>query len=110
MSIDSDLNAGLIDESEAEEDERSWPAKLSSTVPWMVLCGSRSGMPLQVLLITVINILAGFLIGVIQHGMDLTKALQTYTILTIGDGLVTVIPALMISVCGALIITRAWLR
>ena len=43
----------------------------------------------------------------LQHGMDLQKALQTYTILTIGDGLVTVIPALMISVCGGLIVTRA---
>ena len=59
------------------------------------------------ILITGINIAAGFLIGVLQHGMDLKKAISTYTILTIGDGLVTVIPALMISICGALIVTRA---
>ncbi|MFZ0590431.1 MAG: flagellar biosynthesis protein FlhA, partial [Bryobacteraceae bacterium] len=59
------------------------------------------------ILITAINIVAGFLIGVLQHGMDLQRALQTYTVLTIGDGLVTVIPALMISVCGGLIVTRA---
>ncbi len=59
------------------------------------------------ILITAINIIAGFLIGVLQHGMELKRALQTYTVLTIGDGLVTVIPALMISVSGGLIVTRA---
>src|SRR5437764_454593 len=59
------------------------------------------------ILITAINIIAGFLIGVLQHGMDFRKALETYTVLTIGDGLVTVIPALMISISGGLIVTRA---
>jgi flagellar biosynthesis protein FlhA len=59
------------------------------------------------ILITTINIVAGFLIGVLQNGMDLRRALSTYTVLTIGDGLVTVIPALMVSVCGGLIVTRA---
>ena len=59
------------------------------------------------IIITCINIVAGFLIGVFQHGMELQRALKTYTILTIGDGLVTVIPALMISVSGGLIVTRA---
>src|SRR5947199_3590792 len=58
------------------------------------------------ILITAINIIAGFLIGVLHHGMDLRKALETYTILTIGDGLVTVIPALMISISGGLVVTR----
>ena len=59
------------------------------------------------ILITSINIVAGFLIGVLQHGMDLERAIETYTVLTIGDGLVTVVPALMISVSGGLIVTRA---
>ena len=59
------------------------------------------------IIITSINILAGFLIGRLQHGMDLQRALQTYTVLTIGDGLVAVIPALMISISGGLIVTRA---
>jgi flagellar biosynthesis protein FlhA len=59
------------------------------------------------ILITSINIIAGFLIGILQHGMDMAAALETYTVLTIGDGLVTVIPALMISVSGGLIVTRA---
>jgi flagellar biosynthesis protein FlhA len=58
------------------------------------------------ILITGINIVAGFLIGVFQHGMELRRALETYTVLTIGDGLVTVIPALMISISGGLIVTR----
>ncbi|MGH9663582.1 MAG: FHIPEP family type III secretion protein, partial [Bryobacteraceae bacterium] len=58
------------------------------------------------ILITGINIVAGFLIGVVQHGLELKQALQTYTVLTIGDGLVTVIPALMVSICGGLIVTR----
>jgi flagellar biosynthesis component FlhA len=59
------------------------------------------------ILITGINILAGFLIGVLQHGRELRRALETYTVLTIGDGLVTVIPALMISISGGLMVTRA---
>jgi flagellar biosynthesis protein FlhA len=59
------------------------------------------------ILITGINIVAGFLIGVFQHGMDLRRAIETYTVLTIGDGLVTVVPALMISISGGLIVTRA---
>jgi flagellar biosynthesis protein FlhA len=58
------------------------------------------------ILITTINIVAGFLIGVFQNGMDLNRALSTYTVLTIGDGLVTVIPALMVSISGGLIVTR----
>jgi flagellar biosynthesis protein FlhA len=58
-------------------------------------------------LITGINIVAGLLIGVFQHGVDIGRAFQMYTVLTIGDGLVTVIPALMISVSGGLIVTRA---
>ena len=59
------------------------------------------------IIITAINIIAGFLIGVLQHGLDLKRALETYTVLTIGDGLVTVMPALMISISGGLIVTRA---
>jgi len=101
MSIDSDLNAGLIDESEARRrrKELAGEAEFYGAMDGASRFTQRDAV--ASILITVINILAGFLIGVIQHGMDLKKALQTYTILTIGDGLVTVIPALMISVCGA---------
>jgi flagellar biosynthesis protein FlhA len=107
MSIDSDLNAGLIDEVEAR-------AKRKALASEAEFYGAMDGASrftqrdaIASIIITVINILAGFLIGVLQHGMDLKRALQTYTVLTIGDGLVTVIPALMISVCSGLIVTRA---
>jgi flagellar biosynthesis protein FlhA len=107
MSIDADLNAGLIDEKGARERRKALAAEAE-------FYGSMDGASrftqrdaMASILITSINIIAGFLIGVLQHGMDLMHALQTYTILTIGDGLVTVVPALMISVSGAMIITRA---
>ena len=107
MSIDSDLNAGMIDEAEAKLRRR----KLSAEAEFF---GSMDGASrfsqrdaVASILITGINIIAGFLIGVLQHGMELRKAIETYTVLTIGDGLVTVIPALMISISGGLIVTRA---
>jgi flagellar biosynthesis protein FlhA len=107
MSIDSDLNAGLIDESEARSRRRQLAAEAE-------FYGAMDGATrftqrdaVASILITAINIIAGFLIGVLQHNMDLKRALATYTVLTIGDGLVTVIPALMVSVSGGLIVTRA---
>jgi flagellar biosynthesis protein FlhA len=107
MSIDSDLNAGLIDESEAKHRRKQLAAEAE-------FYGAMDGASrftqrdaVASILITTINIVAGFLIGVLQHGMDLKRALATYTVLTIGDGLVTVIPALMVSVSGGLIVTRA---
>ena len=107
MSIDSDLNAGLIDESEARTRRRQLSAEAE-------FYGAMDGASrftqrdaVASILITSINILAGFLIGVLQHGMDMSRALATYTVLTIGDGLVTVIPALMISISGGLIVTRS---
>jgi flagellar biosynthesis protein FlhA len=107
MSIDSDLNSGLIDEAEAKRRRKQLSAEAE-------FYGSMDGASrftqrdaVASILITAINIVAGFLIGVLQHGMEFGKALETYTVLTIGDGLVTVIPALMISISGGLIITRA---
>jgi flagellar biosynthesis protein FlhA len=107
MAVDADLNAGLIDEAEA----RSRRKMLSSEAEFYGAMDGASRFTqrdaVASILITAINIIAGFLIGVLQHGMDLKRALATYTVLTIGDGLVTVIPALMISISGGLIITRA---
>ncbi|HEX6894807.1 MAG TPA: flagellar biosynthesis protein FlhA [Bryobacteraceae bacterium] len=107
MSIDSDLNAGLIDENEARVRRKTLAAEAE-------FYGAMDGASrftqrdaVASIIITAINILAGFLIGVFQHGLDLKRALATYTLLTIGDGLVTVIPALMISISGGLIVTRA---
>jgi len=107
MSIDSDLNSGLIDEAEARRRRKGLAAEAE-------FYGAMDGASrftqrdaIASIIITGINIIAGFLIGVLQHGMEFQRALQTYTVLTIGDGLVTVIPALMISVSGGLIVTRA---
>jgi flagellar biosynthesis protein FlhA len=107
MSIDSDLSSGLIDEHEARGRRKGLAAEAE-------FYGAMDGASrftqrdaVASIIITGINIIAGFLIGVLQHGMDLGRAAETYTVLTIGDGLVTVIPALMISISGGLIVTRA---
>jgi flagellar biosynthesis protein FlhA len=107
ISIDAEMNAGLIDETEARQRRKQLAAEAE-------FYGSMDGASrftqrdaVASILITSINIIAGFLIGVLQHGMELRKAIETYTVLTIGDGLVTVIPALMISISGGLIVTRA---
>jgi len=107
MSIDSDLSSGLIDEHAA----RARRKQLASEAEFYGAMDGASRFTqrdaIASIIITSINIVAGFLIGVLQHGMDLRHALETYTVLTIGDGLVTVIPALMISISGGLIVTRA---
>jgi flagellar biosynthesis protein FlhA len=107
MSIDSDLNAGLIDETEAKRRRKALAteAEFYGAMDGASRFTQRDAV--ASILITAINIIAGFLIGVLQHGMDFRHALETYTVLTIGDGLVTVIPALMISISGGLIVTRA---
>jgi len=107
MSIDADLNGGLIDEAEARRRRKD----LSSEAEFYGAMDGASRFTqrdaIASIIITGVNIIAGFLIGVLQHHMDLRHALETYTVLTIGDGLVTVIPALMISISGGLIVTRA---
>src|SRR5450432_3891636 len=107
MSIDADLNGGLIDEAEARRRRKD----LASEAEFFGAMDGASRFTqrdaVASILITGVNIIAGFLIGVLQHHMDLRHALETYTVLTIGDGLVTVIPALMISISGGLIVTRA---
>jgi len=107
MSIDADLHAGIMDEAEARDRRKQLAAEAE-------FYGAMDGASrftqrdaVASLLITCINIVAGFLIGLLQHGMDFRRAVETYTVLTIGDGLVTVIPALMISISGGLIVTRA---
>ncbi|MFO0284478.1 MAG: FHIPEP family type III secretion protein, partial [Acidobacteriota bacterium] len=107
MSIDADLNAGLIDEAEAKLRRK----KLAQETEFYGAMDGASRFTqrdaVAGILILLINVIAGFLIGVFQYGMDLGRAFETYTILTIGDGLVTVIPSLMISLAGGLIVTRA---
>ncbi len=107
MSIDSDLNAGLIDETEARarRQETAREAEFYGAMDGAVRFTQRDAI--ASIIITAVNIVAGFLIGVLQHGLALERAFQTYTVLTVGDGLVTVVPALLISVSGGLITTRA---
>ncbi len=107
MAIDSDLNTGLINADQARQ-RREQVAREAE------FCGSMDGAArfsqrdsLATILITVINIVAGFLIGVFQQGVPFQQALKTYTILTVGDGLVAIIPSLLVSVAGGIVVTRA---
>lgn len=107
MAIDADLSAGLIDEKDARE-RRSNLEKESS------FFGSMDGASKFVrgdaiagLLITFITIVAGIVIGVVQNGLSFGEAAQTYTLLTVGDGLVSQIPALIVSTAAGLLVSKA---
>ncbi|MFN8362036.1 MAG: flagellar biosynthesis protein FlhA [Candidatus Kapaibacterium sp.] len=107
MSIDADLNAGFIDEKEARE-RRSRLTRESEFFGAMDGASKFvKGDAIAALVITAINIIGGFAIGVAQRGMDVSQALSIYTILTIGDALVSQIPALLISVAAGMVITRS---
>jgi type III secretion protein V len=106
MSIDADLRAGTVDMAEAK-------ARRLSVEKESQLYGAMDGAMKFVkgdaiagLIITVINIIGGISIGVFQKGMTTAKAVQTYSILTIGDGLISQIPALFISITAGIIVTR----
>src|SRR5262252_5197096 len=107
MAIDADLNAGIIDDKEARfrRDRVRREADFYGAMDGAIRFTQRDA--LAAVLITGVNIVAGLVIGVFQHGLDLGTAVQTYTILTIGEGLVTAIPALLVSMSGGLITTRA---
>ncbi|MBI5730121.1 MAG: flagellar biosynthesis protein FlhA [Ignavibacteriales bacterium] len=107
MAIDADLNTGLINESDARKrrDVISREAEFYGAMD-----GASKfvkGDAIAGLIINGINIIGGFIIGVAQRGMSFTDAIQSYTILTIGDGLVTQIPALVISTAAGLVVTRS---
>jgi flagellar biosynthesis protein FlhA len=107
MAIDADLNAGLVDESEARRrrlvisQESDFYGAMDGASKFV------RGDAIAGLIITGINIIGGFIIGIFQHGMPIAEAAKTYTILTIGDGLVSQIPALLISTAAGLVVTRA---
>lgn len=106
MAIDADLNSGLIDESEAK---RRRAEILQDANFYGAMDGSSKfikGDAVAGIIITMINIIGGFLIGVFQYDMDVAASAQTFTILTIGDGLVSQIPALIISTATGIMITR----
>lgn len=107
MAIDADLNAGLIDEQTAKQRRQDIIAEANF---YGAMDGSSKfikGDAVAGIIITIINIIGGFLIGAFQHDMEIKDAAATYTILTIGDGLVSQIPGLITSTATAIIITRA---
>ncbi len=107
MSIDADLNAGLIDDTIARKRRQD----ISREADFYGAMDGASkfvrGDAIAAIIIMAINIIGGFLIGVIQKGMPMAEAAQTYTILTIGEGLVAQIPALVTSTAAGIIVTRA---
>jgi len=107
MAIDADLNAGLIDETQARSrrEQITREAEFYGAMDGAARFSQRDA--LATIMITAINIIAGFLIGVFQHGTPFMEALQNYTVLTVGDGLVTMIPSLLVSVAGGIVVTRA---
>jgi flagellar biosynthesis protein FlhA len=107
MAIDADMNAGLIDEAEARRRRQgiAREAEFYGAMDGAARFNQRDS--LATILITAINIVAGLLIGTLQQGIDLGEAVRTYTILTVGDGLVTMIPSLLVSVAGGITLTRA---
>jgi flagellar biosynthesis protein FlhA len=107
MAIDADMNAGLIDEAEARRRRQAIAreAEFYGAMDGAARFNQRDS--LATILITAINIIAGLLIGTLQQGIDLGEAVRTYTILTVGDGLVTMIPSLLVSVAGGITLTRA---
>ena len=107
MAIDADLGAGLIDEAEARtrRERVAREAEFYGAMDGAARFSQRDA--LATILVTAINIIAGFLIGIFQLNIPLSEAVRTYTILTVGDGLVTMIPSLLVSVAGGMVATRA---
>jgi flagellar biosynthesis protein FlhA len=107
MAIDADMNAGLIDETEARRRRQAVAkeAEFYGAMDGAARFNQRDSI--ATILITAINIIAGLLIGTLQQGIDLGEAARTYTVLTVGDGLVTLIPSLLVSLAGGITLTRA---
>ena len=107
MAIDADLNAGVINEATARKRRQAIAreAEFYGAMDGAARFNQRDSM--ATILITAINIIAGLLIGVFQQNIAVGEALRTYTVLTVGDGLVTTIPSLLVSVAGGIVLTRA---
>jgi flagellar biosynthesis protein FlhA len=107
MAIDADLNAGFIDDKEAQARRKSL---ISEANFYGAMDGSSKfvkGDAVAGIIITIVNLVGGILIGLFQHDMTMSEAGEVYTILTIGDGLVAQLPALILSTATAIIITRS---
>jgi flagellar biosynthesis protein FlhA len=107
MSIDADLNAGLIDEMQARARRKSIESEADFYGAMDGASKFVRGDSIAAIIIMLVNILAGFVIGMLQKGMDAMTALQNYALITIGAGLAVQIPALLISAASGLIVTRS---
>ncbi len=107
LAVDADLNAGLITEAEARQ--RRKDIQRSADFYGAMDGASKfvRGDAVAALIIVFVNIIGGFVIGIVQQGLSLAASLQTYTLLTIGEGIVTQIPALLVSTATGIIVTRA---
>jgi flagellar biosynthesis protein FlhA len=107
MAIDADLNAGLINEMEAKERRKAIERAADFYGAMDGASKFVKGDAIAGIIITIINICGGLVIGMVQRGMEFQSALSTYTLLTVGDGLVSQIPALLISTSAGIIVTKA---
>src|SRR5947207_7467771 len=107
MAIDADLSAGLINEADARrrrktlEDESGFFGAMDGASKFV------RGDAVAGLLVVFINIIGGMIIGIVQQGLPFAEAARTYTLLTVGDGLVTQVPALIVSTAAGLLVTKA---
>ena len=107
MAVDADLNAGLIDEKEARrrrknlEDESGFFGAMDGASKFV------RGDAIAGLLVVLINVIGGMVIGIVQQGLTFAEAAHTYTLLTVGDGLVTQVPALIVSTAAGLLVSKA---
>ncbi len=107
MAIDADLSSGLIDEEEARRRRAEVHAEADFHGAMDGASKFVKGDAIAAIVITLVNLLGGFAIGVAQHGMPFGEAISTYSLLSIGDGLVSQVPALLLSVATGLIVTRS---
>jgi flagellar biosynthesis protein FlhA len=107
MAIDADLNAGIIDEEEAKRRRREIAEEADFYGAMDGASKFVKGDAIAAIVIVAINLIGGFAVGVLQKGMSFGDAVSTYSLLTVGDGLVAQIPALLISLASGLIVTRA---
>ncbi|MDT8901310.1 flagellar biosynthesis protein FlhA [Anaeroselena agilis] len=107
MSIDADLNAGLINDAEARQRRRNIQREADFYGAMDGASKFVKGDAIAAIIIIIINIVGGFAIGMLQRNMDIFQALSTYTLLTVGEGLVNQIPALLISTATGIVVTRA---
>lgn len=107
MSIDADLNAGMISDAEARERRENIEREADFYGAMDGASKFVKGDAIAGIVIVIINIVFGIIIGMMQQGMDLSSAVDTYTLLTVGDGLVSQIPALIVSTATGIVVTRA---